>query len=734
MKKNHISRRRGTTIAAAALSFALVAPFAQAVTPASPFAAVANAQEGQPDATTSGAINADAIELGIIDRGSEFGRIKSATGADGYIGHAYLSGGANYQGAQSNLKAHVPNGTEVLMQWIDTDGAVSPIYSAKTHLLEPGGNPAGAGPGTFAFAPGAWIDANGKKHNYRSDRQTRIWLAEGQTGYSGGKLRHLYNFPGRFPGFAGLGNDPNGTSFGGGFAANASLFMYEEPADYMTADKDDSEKWIDYSTEEQKQRIPLEPGYTPGAPSYLRYVEGRVWLEAQETAGQIQSPGSGGEHFVEGYKVVTTILTPDGIQAVKAWDDKTVVERAELTKELFSVKGNRDKFIAATIVDETIEGGYYRAYIPEDVDMTRDTLNYIYQYVVDPDGNVHPAYNPWGVNVFQDPQQSMTRLSNNPSQQRPLPTNPERNLYYNVHQPLAVNFVDEIKITKLDGEDAAEVALPGQKADIDVSRVFDPRNPVRVVWRDGKGNELKSCDDVKTVADANACSFDIPADMDPQTIRVELEVNGRVTAADSIIVLDKKIGPGSVGDAYEEKVQQNLPEGATSKFAAEDLPAGLTMAEDGTLSGTPTEAGTFPVKVTETVTMPAASEGEDPQVVEQKYILPVTITDVELEPAVVNKFYELDVAKAIKGLPEGVTPTNIKVEGLPKGLDFKDGKIIGTPTSVTADDIKDNVTVTYDWQRQKANDEGDPVSETILEGHADKVTLKVTPAPSIEAG
>ena len=43
-------RRRGTTIAAAALSIAMVGPFVHAVTPASPFAAVANAQENQPAA------------------------------------------------------------------------------------------------------------------------------------------------------------------------------------------------------------------------------------------------------------------------------------------------------------------------------------------------------------------------------------------------------------------------------------------------------------------------------------------------------------------------------------------------------------------------------------------------------------------------------------------------------------------------------------------------------------
>ena len=46
------------------------------------------------------------------------------------------------------------------------------------------------------------------------------------------------------------------------------------------------------------------------------------------------------------------------------------------------------------------------------------------------------------------------------------------------------------------------------------------------------------------------------------------------------------------------------------------LPDGLTLAEDGTLSGTPTKPGTFMVPVTETVTLPAA-DGEEAKVVDQ---------------------------------------------------------------------------------------------------------------------
>lgn len=71
VKKNYIARRRGTSVAAAALSFALVAPFAQPVT-APQFAAKANAAETSdpdvqaPDEPTDGG---SALELHPLANG-----------------------------------------------------------------------------------------------------------------------------------------------------------------------------------------------------------------------------------------------------------------------------------------------------------------------------------------------------------------------------------------------------------------------------------------------------------------------------------------------------------------------------------------------------------------------------------------------------------------------------------------------------------------------------------------
>ncbi|WP_168164693.1 hypothetical protein, partial [Corynebacterium sp. HMSC067D03] len=74
MKKNYIARRRGTSVAAAALSFALVAPLAQPVA-APQFAAAAFAgtkdEAGQPNEAGNGVKypgkNADGVYQSVVD-------------------------------------------------------------------------------------------------------------------------------------------------------------------------------------------------------------------------------------------------------------------------------------------------------------------------------------------------------------------------------------------------------------------------------------------------------------------------------------------------------------------------------------------------------------------------------------------------------------------------------------------------------------------------------------------
>ena len=75
---NRAARRRGTTIAAAALSVALVAPFVHPIA-APQNAVVAQAQEAvAPKPDKDGAINVDAIADGTITSGTQFSAAQTA--------------------------------------------------------------------------------------------------------------------------------------------------------------------------------------------------------------------------------------------------------------------------------------------------------------------------------------------------------------------------------------------------------------------------------------------------------------------------------------------------------------------------------------------------------------------------------------------------------------------------------------------------------------------------------
>ena len=237
-------------MAAAALSFALVAPFAQPVV-APQLAATANAEDAsttpedasptpkspdsdwldarnpqeageagqydpkknplgwrhiywqsggrvgntQPVKQADGSFQIDAIEQGQIVDG---GQLTSWAGA----GYDVVSGRATivnprmggqltsvYPGYES-----LPDGVPVYLQWIDQDGAVSPVYSATTHDLPGLGEKGGA----YAFAVPQWVDANGKKHRYITglNQRLRIWFEPTQNPVTGNQLIPLRNEPG----------------------------------------------------------------------------------------------------------------------------------------------------------------------------------------------------------------------------------------------------------------------------------------------------------------------------------------------------------------------------------------------------------------------------------------------------------------------------------------------------------------------------------------------------------
>ncbi|OFO99236.1 hypothetical protein [Corynebacterium sp. HMSC034H07] len=142
-------RRRGTTIAAAALSIAMVGPFVHAVTPASPFAAVANAQENQPAADAPAAGSHEAIySPGQADqKGTISGSVKEIVEAKVGFGNVQASGKA--------LK-----GVKVYAQWYE---GANTQHSSPVYFTESDAN------GNFTIKMAPYTDAKGVQRKFEAD-------------------------------------------------------------------------------------------------------------------------------------------------------------------------------------------------------------------------------------------------------------------------------------------------------------------------------------------------------------------------------------------------------------------------------------------------------------------------------------------------------------------------------------------------------------------------------------
>ena len=170
---------------------------------------------------------------------------------------------------------------------------------------------------------------------------------------------------------------------------------------------------------------------------------------------------------------------------------------------------------------------------------------------------------------------------------------------------------------------------------------------------------------------------------------------------------------GQANQAYAAAVAGSGGTGALN-FTAAGLPAGLSMAANGTVSGTPTAFGTFMVAVT--ATDPAGAAGAAGASTTKTLSLtiappPVAITTTALPGGQVNQAYAATVAGT-----GGTGSLNFTAAGLPAGLSMAaNGAVSGTPTSFGTFTV--TVTAT------------DPAGAAGAVGVADSKTLSLTIAP-----
>ncbi|HTJ13201.1 MAG TPA: putative Ig domain-containing protein [Dinghuibacter sp.] len=151
--------------------------------------------------------------------------------------------------------------------------------------------------------------------------------------------------------------------------------------------------------------------------------------------------------------------------------------------------------------------------------------------------------------------------------------------------------------------------------------------------------------------------------------------------AASIVVAPATLPAATVGVAYSQSISAT---GGTSPYTyavtSGSLPAGLTLASDGTLSGTPTAGGSF----TFTITATDASTGTGPYTGSQSYTLVVNAPAISLTPTTLPNATIAASYTASVSATGGTGPYTyaITAGNLPAGLTLaSDGTLSGTPTA-----------------------------------------------------
>lgn len=521
MNIKNITRRRGTSIAAAALSLALVAPTVQpVVNPAAVPAAFAQQNEADQAPVVSDQnkiIDADMIASGRVTKAAN---LTDAHGVGkGLIsGHVYLASPEGNPGAaydNGNVKL---DGITVYAQFRDKDGSYSPVFSAKTHTLPDvvGGN---GGQGTFAFGTGdkgiTWTDKLGRKHTWaaRTDQKHRIWV-EPFTNKRGNKVVMFRQANGFVPGsFNGLVEAPLG-SFG---VADANIelmaaFLQElapnHENSYMVAKDENGANKIEHDAN----------GFVAGQNPW-NSVSGKVWAEVGKTDAGIVASGpaytrTDGDVELEGYKVFASTLTPAGAAQNELLHQRFKNDPGKLAEETKKMLEDHPEYILKTVSGETDKDGNYTLRFNDGQtanEQSRDRLNldHMYLWVEDKNGVVQQGYTGFHTPIFQ----RFSDGGNFRPQTLPAPnvitSTISRNRVYNVNY--AVMPYAPVSI-KADYNATDKPAAPGTTVTPEFSGGLSPLTS-QVEWRDQKGNVLKTCklDQSKGIkAQVAACTFDIP--------------------------------------------------------------------------------------------------------------------------------------------------------------------------------------------------------------------------------
>ena len=582
--KSYNTRRRGTSIAAAALSFALVAPFAQPIAAPNLAAHAAAAEKDafadkpdaawlgdrdaewnknaqgtgwtpapahqndwrhvywvpgdklgatQPEIRPDGSYNVDAIASG---------QVKSILDLQDFAGAGYdvISGRAvvvtpRFGGQlQTTYSGYEPLSNEipVYMQWMDRDGAISPVYSATTNNS--------FGNGRYAFAVPQWIDGLGRKHRFmgQTGQKYRVWVEPTNDPETGNELMPLRTAPGMVPHAFGRGSTEGLGEFNGQWGTNGNIqhtgvFMYERAHKQGEADNNYMKAAGPAATLSDENRDPnakliyddLGPRKNAGAhydDTYYRTVAGKVWIENgnERQLFTAASPAFNKSPEESGIKarVFATALTDKGADAYDEFiENVDVFEKSDKTKQWIA---NNPDLVAGTVYGEPDAEGEYTLRFPDDVFgneynvFTADKFQqhlYMWVEIQYSDGNwiVEPSLSTFTQPVFQDPR--------NNNQWNPTPVSSVNNAASAKHRYSRLSNVNmalvqsnDVTLDITNFNNTNHYAERGQTATVEVKG--DLPVGARLQWRDGRGNVKKECE-ITDPAELKGCEkFDVPMD------------------------------------------------------------------------------------------------------------------------------------------------------------------------------------------------------------------------------
>ncbi|PCF49369.1 Rib/alpha-like domain-containing protein [Staphylococcus delphini] len=668
-------------------------------------------------------IPADAIANGYVGSATD-----ATNAAHTLSGRAWVLGHGTPATMANGLKP-VPEGTKVHLQWIDTDGATSPIYTAKTtdKLSSVDGSQVGPGAYVFDLRQG-WTDANGKHHLYSATKGQRykLWIDDFRT--KDGNINTMLRVSGGFiPGtFADSVTHNNMGQFPliGTNMQRTGIFMTTIPGEeYLTA----------------KHVVNDSKGATANPAVTMiedDYVSGRLWVE---TGYGDYSNSATGPNFnskdkaAAGYKVVMTSLTDTGAKAYDAHvNHLPEKDRAAAAHKLLTA---HPEYMSVTVVGTTNERGEYTLRFP------KGTLNkdHLYGYVLNPDGDIVTSYSGFTSPEFRRPNYDLATAPQTAPYYRPI-----RNAWANVNFAVTEATHAQINIKNFDA--TSNPGHRGQAAYVDITGMPHTSLTTRVQWKDTTGKVVQDSGPVSSEAEAERKGqFTIPTDAKSGDVyTVELVVGDSVTASDSLIVHVNEdaakyqpvypavtIEPGQSATIPAPKNADGkaLPNGTTFE-KGHHVPTWVTVNDDGSITVKPGKHVTeddygIPVIVTypdgsrNTVFAPVTVQEKEPMASEYEpttegvtkpFGTPVTSADVTGSVKIPN-------------FPvEGQQPTaTVDDESqLPNGT--VEGQVDVGVTVTYPDGTTDHITVPVVTQNQPDGDKYEPTTGGVTKPFGEPVT------------